>query len=92
MLLYLLHVRLSFCERHWFSDIPPLIEPGIATEMSVWDGVVVKPLERAYVKPPDRKEEDEDMEGVSNTEDEASAQPWMFKVMIGGSPFYWLIF
>ena len=31
---------------------------SIATEMSVWDGVVVSPLEKAYEKPPDRKEED----------------------------------
>ena len=37
---------------------------SIATEMSVWDGVVVSPLERAYERPPDRKEgEEEDMEG-----------------------------
>jgi len=37
---------------------------SIATEMSVWDGVVVSPLERAYERPPDRKEGDEeDMEG-----------------------------
>ena len=37
---------------------------SIATEMSVWDGVVVSPLEKAYEKPPDRKDgdkmEDED--------------------------------
>ena len=32
---------------------------SIATEMSVWDGVVVSPLEKAYEKPPDRKEEGE---------------------------------
>lgn len=36
---------------------------SIATEKSVWDGVVVAPLEKAYEKPPDKKEgEDEDME------------------------------
>merc|ERR1712029_1057236 len=34
---------------------------SIATETSVWEGVVVTPLEKAYEKPPDRKE-DEDME------------------------------
>lgn len=39
---------------------------SIATEMSVWDGVVVSPLEKAYEKPPDRKEEDEEMEGEEN--------------------------
>jgi len=38
---------------------------SIATDMSVWDGVVVSPLERAYERPVDRKEgeEEEDMEG-----------------------------
>ena len=40
---------------------------GIATEISVWDGVVVSPLERAYEKPPDKKEED-DMETEENNE------------------------
>jgi interleukin enhancer-binding factor 2 len=41
----------------FFSDI--------ATEVSVWEGVAVTPLERAYERPPDRKEGDgeEDMEG-----------------------------
>ena len=43
----------------------------IATEMSVWDGVVVSPLERAYEKPADKKEgdeEEEDMEGEDTME------------------------
>ena len=31
---------------------------GIATEMSVWDGVVVSPHERAYVKPEKKESED----------------------------------
>ena len=41
------------------------VNSSIAMEMSVWwDGVVVSPLERAYERPPDRKEgEEEDMEG-----------------------------
>jgi len=44
---------------------------SIATEMSVWDGVVVSPLEKAYEKPPDRKEgdkleEDDDMDEGSS--------------------------
>jgi len=44
---------------------------SIATEMSVWDGVVVSPLERAYEKPPDKKEgEEEDMEGEADMETE----------------------
>nr|CAD7204582.1 unnamed protein product [Timema douglasi] len=32
----------------------------IATEMSVWEGVVVSPLDKAYEKPPARKEGEED--------------------------------
>ena len=37
---------------------------SIATEMSVWDGVVVSPLERAYERSEDRRDgEEEDMEG-----------------------------
>lgn len=43
---------------------------SIATEMSVWDGVVVSPLDRAYEKPPDKKEgEEEDMEGEPGGDD-----------------------
>ncbi|XP_035210143.1 interleukin enhancer-binding factor 2 homolog [Stegodyphus dumicola] len=40
------------------------ILPNLATEMSVWDGVVVSPLSKAYEKPADKKEEEtsEDME------------------------------
>ncbi|XP_022900052.1 interleukin enhancer-binding factor 2 homolog [Onthophagus taurus] len=37
----------------------------VATEMSIWDGVVVSPLDKAYEKPPEKKdgeEDDEDME------------------------------
>ncbi|GFU14501.1 interleukin enhancer-binding factor 2 homolog [Nephila pilipes] len=38
--------------------------PNLASEMSVWDGVVVSPLSKAYEKPVDKKEEEtsEDME------------------------------
>lgn len=38
---------------------------SIAREMSVWDGVVVSPMETVYVRPDEKKEgdEDEDMEG-----------------------------
>lgn len=40
---------------------------SIAREMSVWDGVVVSPLEHVYEKPFDKKDdEDEDMEEVEN--------------------------
>jgi len=42
---------------------------SIATEMSVWDGVVVSPLERAYEKPEGKKDgEEEDMEGEADME------------------------
>lgn len=41
---------------------------NIVKEMSVWNGVVVSPLERVYEKPADKKEDDgdEDMETVEN--------------------------
>lgn len=42
---------------------------SIAREMSVWDGVVVSPVEAVYVKPDDKKEGEEDdemMEGESD--------------------------
>ena len=37
----------------------------VATEVSVWEGIAVAPLDRAYERPPDRKEGEgeEDMEG-----------------------------
>merc|ERR1719350_1820631 len=42
---------------------------SIATEMSVWDGVVVSPLERAYERPEGKKDgEEEDMEGEADME------------------------
>lgn len=40
---------------------------SIAREMSVWDGVVVSPLQAVYEKPADKKEGDmDDMESVEN--------------------------
>merc|ERR1719412_2477481 len=43
---------------------------SIATEMSVWEGVVVSPLERAYEKSEDKKDgEEEDMEGEDLLQD-----------------------
>ncbi|XP_067012849.1 interleukin enhancer-binding factor 2 homolog [Anabrus simplex] len=42
---------------------------GIATEMSVWDGVVVSPLDKAYEKMPEKKEgEEDDMEAEGGDE------------------------
>lgn len=37
------------------------------TDISVWDGVVISPLERAYECPPDKKDED-DMEAEGGEE------------------------
>ena len=44
---------------------------NLITEMSVWDGVVVSPLELAYEKPAEKKEgeEEEDMEAVEGVDD-----------------------
>jgi len=53
---------------------------SIATERSVWDGVVVAPLEKAYEKPPEKKEaataegggnDDEEMEDATATQSAA---------------------
>lgn len=44
----------------------------LATEMSTWDGVIVTPSEKAYEKPPERKEEeDEALEEGGDGEDES---------------------
>uniref|UniRef100_A0AAY5EVU6 DZF domain-containing protein n=1 Tax=Electrophorus electricus TaxID=8005 RepID=A0AAY5EVU6_ELEEL len=44
----------------------------LATEMSTWDGVIVTPSEKAYEKPPERKEEeDEALEEGGEGEDES---------------------
>uniref|UniRef100_A0A4W5R1M8 Interleukin enhancer binding factor 2 n=1 Tax=Hucho hucho TaxID=62062 RepID=A0A4W5R1M8_9TELE len=43
----------------------------LASEMSTWDGVIVTPSEKAYEKPPERKEEeDEALEEGGDVEDE----------------------
>uniref|UniRef100_A0A3Q1BJJ0 DZF domain-containing protein n=1 Tax=Amphiprion ocellaris TaxID=80972 RepID=A0A3Q1BJJ0_AMPOC len=44
----------------------------LATEMSTWDGVIVTPSEKAYEKPPERKEEeDEALDEGGDGEDES---------------------
>uniref|UniRef100_A0A667XFX2 Interleukin enhancer binding factor 2 n=1 Tax=Myripristis murdjan TaxID=586833 RepID=A0A667XFX2_9TELE len=44
----------------------------LASEMSTWDGVIVTPSEKAYEKPPERKEEeDEALEEGGDGEDES---------------------
>uniref|UniRef100_A0A8C7V2P2 Interleukin enhancer binding factor 2 n=1 Tax=Oryzias sinensis TaxID=183150 RepID=A0A8C7V2P2_9TELE len=44
----------------------------LATEMSTWDGVIVTPSEKAYEKPPERKEEEDDaLEEGGEGEDES---------------------
>ena len=37
---------------------------GIATEMSVWEGVVVTPSDKAYEKPEKKEDEEETEEGA----------------------------
>lgn len=51
----------------------------LATEMSTWDGVIVTPSEKAYEKPPERKEEeDEALEEGGEGEDESmETQEWI---------------
>ncbi len=41
---------------------------GIATEMSVWEGVVVTPSDKAYEKPEKEDEEKEEAEGEEQME------------------------
>lgn len=47
---------------------------SIAREMSVWDGVVVSPMEPVYEKPEDKKDgdaggDDDDMDGEGDVEE-----------------------
>lgn len=68
-------VRICF----WISSIPfwilflrlRFVCADLLTEMSTWDGVIVTPSEKAYEKPPERKEEeDEALEEGGEGEDE----------------------
>ncbi|XP_051925830.1 interleukin enhancer-binding factor 2 homolog isoform X2 [Hippocampus zosterae] len=44
----------------------------LATQMSVWDGVIVSPSEKAYEKPPEKKEEEEEtLEEGGDAEDDS---------------------
>ena len=54
-----------------FVFISPFLITAIATEMSVWDGVVVTPSEKAYEPPTETKEEDKDEEEGDENGDEA---------------------
>ena len=47
---------------------PPLFWTGIATEMSVWEGVVVTPSDKAYKKPEKREGEEEEDDGDMETQ------------------------
>ena len=47
---------------------PPLFWTGIATEMSVWEGVVVTPSDKAYKKPEKREGEEEEEDGDMETQ------------------------
>lgn len=46
--------------------------------MSTWDGVIVTPSEKAYEKPPERKEEEDDAleEGGEGEDESMEAQEW----------------
>ena len=62
----------------------------LATEMSTWDGVIVTPSEKAYEKPPERKEEeDEALEEGGDGEDESmETQEWRGGGQVGASPHF----
>ena len=51
---------------------------GIATEMSVWEGVVVTPSDRAYEKPEEKEDDKEDGEG-----DEQMEAEWVGGTRVG---------
>lgn len=51
----------------WFNF--PFHFLGIASEMSVWDGVVVSALEKAYEKPPERPPQDDDTDNMDADDD-----------------------
>lgn len=56
----------------------PYFEIDIASEVSVWEGVVVTPLERAYEKPEEKPEgEEDDMEGEPTQEDTMETGEWV---------------
>lgn len=42
------------------------ITADITTDISVWDDVVVSPLEKAYEKPPEKKEDEEMEDGTAD--------------------------
>lgn len=48
------------------------LSTDLVSEMSTWDGVIVTPSEKAYEKPPERKEEeDEALEEGGDGEDDS---------------------
>lgn len=47
---------------------------SIATEMSVWDGVVVSPHERAYIKPEKKEEPKETVMEIGDQGSEATTE------------------
>lgn len=57
--------------------------------MSTWDGVIVTPSEKAYEKPPERKEEeDEALEEGGDGEDESMETQEWWSVQVGASPHF----
>eukprot|EP00062_Callorhinchus_milii_P028073 gi/632992167/ref/XP_007884959.1/ PREDICTED: interleukin enhancer-binding factor 2 homolog [Callorhinchus milii] len=48
---------------------------SLAVEMSTWDGVIVTPSEKAYEKPPEKKEDEEEpTEGAEEEEETMETQ------------------
>lgn len=54
------------------NDANASLSTDLVSEMSTWDGVIVTPSEKAYEKPPERKEEeDEALEEGGDGEDDS---------------------
>lgn len=52
--------------------------------MSTWDGVIVTPSEKAYEKPPERKEEEDEAleEGGDEGDESMETQEWWRPVQV----------
>lgn len=65
----------------WVSLVVVCMCIDLASEMSTWDGVIVTPSEKAYEKPPERKEEEEEAleEGGEGEDESMETQEWNSK-------------
>ena len=57
----------------FYSHFVSLLFTGIATDVSTWDGVVVHPHERAYIKP-EKKEESTDEQKMDTSADASKTE------------------